>query len=117
MGSVLDQRSAGQRSTVSRSIASAAWYWLLSTDRRVASAIDMVLTLIENMTPRRGRSGKYPRVTAWDERRMMATARRSASSASCQNLRCMSLSSGSRLGPYEVVARIGAGGMGDVYRA
>src|SRR6266568_4602916 len=29
----------------------------------------------------------------------------------------MSLSSGARLGPYEIVSPIGAGGMGDVYRA
>ncbi len=29
----------------------------------------------------------------------------------------MSLSSGSRLGPYEIVSAIGAGGMGEVYRA
>ena len=29
----------------------------------------------------------------------------------------MALSSGARLGPYEVIAQIGAGGMGDVYRA
>jgi serine/threonine protein kinase len=29
----------------------------------------------------------------------------------------MSLSAGSRLGPYEIVAPIGAGGMGEVHRA
>ena len=48
--SVLDQRSGGQRSMVSRSIVSAAWYWLFSTDRRVASAIDMALTLDRRRT-------------------------------------------------------------------
>lgn len=29
----------------------------------------------------------------------------------------MTLAAGARLGPYEIVAPIGAGGMGDVYRA
>jgi hypothetical protein len=29
----------------------------------------------------------------------------------------MSIASGSRLGPYEIVAQIGAGGMGEVYRS
>jgi eukaryotic-like serine/threonine-protein kinase len=29
----------------------------------------------------------------------------------------MTLGSGSRLGPYEIVSAIGAGGMGEVYRA
>ena len=38
-------------------------------------------------------------------------------SAPIELARHMTLSAGARLGPYEIVAPIGAGGMGQVYRA
>src|SRR5690349_22031302 len=37
--------------------------------------------------------------------------------AGVKSLRYMALSAGTRLGPYEIVAPIGAGGMGEVYKA
>src|SRR5260370_10910753 len=39
------------------------------------------------------------------------------SSCRVQSSKRMSLSAGTKLGPYEIVAAIGAGGMGEVYKA
>jgi serine/threonine protein kinase len=47
----------------------------------------------------------------------MALSRFAAGIDKVESVESMSLTAGTRLGPYEILAPIGAGGMGDVYRA
>src|SRR5262245_61208008 len=49
--------------------------------------------------------------------RMVATSIKSPPDAGSFSPFRMSVSAGTRLGPYEIVSGIGAGGMGEVYRA
>ena len=49
--------------------------------------------------------------------RPQAALTKQAHPSGCSRIRALTLASGSRLGAYEIVAPLGAGGMGEVFRA